>query len=346
MSRNIKSLKKLHSLIGKTVHVVGYGGHEFDAQVTDGVKHGWSGKYSTLLYTTDKAAEDETFWWKSGSKPHAVPGKGVRWGHIVREQSQLTEELKSVTTTKDKAKAKVKKTTKTFVSLEDLLANEGHHCEMADGSTGFIAGSQYRNHVCVLHNSKGPSEGWSIRRSGNASEIKGVSKDFIKLFSKGWHVGTDFDAEQVKVKAILDETSESHKKKPTDKKKRKTAKYIGCEEIQKNIGKYCKLADGQIAFIAEKNGHARLCLKEQSNGCGWSLDFEDVDEKYRPFIADYKRGWCVTDDWDAEQIKVVEIFEDDPTIATPEKGVKTTKTILDMTVREVLEKLNEIIISR
>lgn len=258
MSRNIKSLKKLHSLIGQVVHVVDSEGHAFDAVVEKCSIPGNPNGYAVDLVTAYDIADKDPYWW-----PKSVSEK--TWGHHVVRPHQLTEELRSVTTIKGKAEAEtVKTTTKSYVSFMDLLANEGHYCEMADGTTGYIAGSKYPQHVCVIHNSEGPSEGWTISRFCSEEEILGVSKSFIKRFSKAWHVGSEDEAEQVKVAEILDKVCKSKKAK------------------QKKVTE------------------------------------EDLE--------------------DAEDISVVEILEDDS-----EKCAESSKTILDMTIREVLEKLDEII---
>lgn len=323
MSRNIKSLKKLHSLIGETVHVVSSEGYEFNAVVEDGRQRS---KYAVTLITTDSRANEDPYWW------HASFSENT-WGHHVVRQSQLTEELRSVTTVKEKADTKtVKATKKSYVSAEDLLANEGHYCEMADGTTGFIAGSVYPDCVCVLHNSE-DSAGWCISKR---KEITGVSKSFLKKFSKGWHVSTNEEAKLVKVAKILADTEPCETEETSSKKP-----FLFREQLLKHIGKRCKMSDGTEGLIVKTDtGNPRVLMKARANDHGWSYDegHEDDTGASKEVRSKYQYAWNVIDNGDAEDIAVVEILEDDT-----EKPVESSKTILDMTIREVLEKLDEII---
>lgn len=414
MSRNIKSLKKLHSLIGETVHVVSSEGYEFNAVVEDGRQRS---KYAVTLVTTDSRANDDPYWW------HASFSENT-WGHHVVRQSQLTEELRSVTTVKEKADTKtVKATKKSYVSAEYLLANEGHYCEMADGTTGFIAGSVYPDCVCVLHNSE-DSAGWCISKR---KEITGVTESFLKKFSKGWHVSEDDEAKLVKVAKILDKVSSADKAEQKklsledlkenighcctfdsgDKgyicesthgqilvcfntkqhghgwkvdrdvpenlhKHFRYAYFIGdaslieeigivsidtepCElqdivskkpflfreQLLEHIGERCKMSDGTEGLIVKSDtGNPRVLMKARANNHGWSYDegLEDDTGASKEVRSKYQYAWNVIDNGDAEDIAVVEILEDDT-----KKPVESSKTILDMTIREVLEKLDEII---
>lgn len=327
MSRNIKSLKKLHSLIGETVHIVGSDGHEFDAVVEDGTKHCATGKYAVTLVTTDSKAAKESYWWQGSTRP--LTGVCTKaWGHHVTDHHQLTEELRSVTTIKSKEKTKVKKTTKrSFVSAEDLKANEGHYCIMADGSTGFIAGSKYSDSVCVLHNCK-KAKGWFP--ADRTSEIKGVSKDFIKLFSRGWHVSSDYTAVDVKVVEILDET-----RKPKKARRKK----ITLENLEQGIGHFCTFKSGDKGYICESTkGNLLICFNTKQNKHGWEVD-GDVP-KY--LHEHFKYAYFIFSPDNIEELGIASI---DPE-TTDFQAAESSKTILDMTVREVLEKLNEIIISR
>lgn len=336
MSRNIKSLKKLHSLIGQVVHVVDSEGHTFDAVVEKCSIPGIPNKYAVDLVTAYDIADEDPYWW-----PKSVSEK--TWGHHVVRPHQLTEELRSVTTIKEKAETKtVEVAKKSYVSFMDLLASEGHYCEMADGTTGFIAGSKYPNHVCVIHNSEGPSEGWTISRYGRESEILGVSKSFLKRFSKAWHVGSEDEAEQVKVAEILIKAGKTKKAKRKTKESVSTKEsFLTREQLLEHVGKRCKMSDGTEGLIVKTDsGTPRVLMKARANDHGWLYN-ETVEYDTGASVevrGQYKYAWNVTDNEDAEDISVVEILEDDS-----EKCAESSKTILDMTIREVLEKLNEII---
>lgn len=286
MSKTIKSIKTLKKHLGETVHVVSYDGYEFDAKVVDSLRGGYLG-----LFTTDKAAENDTYWWSGVTDGYC---------HIVTKPYQIKTELKSITLLEAKGtKAKVKKTAKkSFVSADTLKANKGHYCEMADGSTGFIAGSKYPGHVCVLHNSEGPSDGWSIRRSGNASEIKGVTKSFIKKFSKGWHVGNVYDATGVKVAKILEEN-------------RSDTEFLTRSELLKGIGHFCELSDGSKGFICQtRQGNPRVLSNVKK--AGWLYEPADYSGDTAPetLKKTFSRAFNISDEADAKHVEVVEVLKE------------------------------------
>ena len=321
MSRNIKTYKCLQKHLGKTVHIINEDGIEFDAQV------GYVGEGCLILHTEDKKADAATGWWED---------KGG-WSHYCREDRpyQITTELKSIALVKEKKPVKTKKKPGrkkvTYKTLEDLKANVGHYCTMYDGSIGFICELTCKEHegnVRVLMNTK---EGWTYDK--DSKERDNAPKFVQDQYERAFNIWDNTDAEYVKVKKI---SSAAIKLEELDKKS-----FLNREQLLEHIGKRCKMSDRTEGLIVKaSSGNPRILMKARANDHGWlyneSCEYDSgASVKVR---GQYKYAWNICDDEDAEDISVVEILEDDD-----EKCAESSKTILDMTIREVLEKLDEII---
>lgn len=187
MVKNIKTVKQLEKYLGETLHVVSHDGYEFDATVetASSPKDPW-----LVLKTTNKMANRDPFWWMLGG----------RVCHNCAYDYQITEELKSLTTTADKKASK--KTTK-YLTMAELDAARGHFCLLEDGSRGFICTKTESEEkpTRVLHNSP-DSFGWSYTKTempeDNAPET--VKHDF----EKAYNVWNDDNAFAVKVVKVLE----------------------------------------------------------------------------------------------------------------------------------------------
>lgn len=230
-----------------------------------------------------------------------------------------------------------------MLTKEDFLKNIGHFCTMDDGSKGFICKTEKGN-PRVLHNLPEKYCGWPYSEGfcdDNAPE------PLKKKFSRAWNVLNDYDVIDSGVKRILkscvNKTSKKTKKsKETPKAKDTKQKLLTADEIKAGIGHLCKLSDGQEAFIAlSPGGVPVVCMKEKKEGLGWVLHFDIIAEEFRSIAESYSYGWGITCSNDAKIIGVVEILES-PSVDSI-KVAESPKTILDMTVKELLEKLNEII---
>lgn len=320
MSRNIKTAKCLRKHVGKTVHVKSYSEYEFDATV----ELDTSFKEKKLrLYTEDDKADKDPYWW---------PNLDGRYGHSCTYDNQITEELKSLTLVTTK---KATKKAERVLTKAELDAARGHFCLLKDGSKGFICTkiASDEKPTRILHNSS-DSRSWSYteREMSEDDAPEAVKHDF----KNAYNVWNDSDSLAVKVVKVLEKYDG---RKYRYKKAKKDTKFLTASEIHKGIGHLCKLADGQEAFIAANEGDiAIICMHSRSNSQGWSLDASDVAEKFRDIIKDYKYGWGIHGENDANRIKVVSIL-DEP----EDKTAESPKTILDMTIRELLEKLDEII---
>lgn len=321
MSRNIKTYSCLQKHLGKTVHIINEDGIEFDAQV------GYVGEGCLILHTEDKKADAATGWWED---------KGG-WSHYCIEDRpyQITTELKSIALVKEKKPVKTKKKPGrkkvTYKTLEDLKANVGHYCTMYDGSKGFICELTSKDHEGVVRVLMNSDDGWTYEE--DSKERDNAPKFVQDQFQRAFNIWNDLDAEHVKVMKIGAEAVklEEPYKKP----------FLFREQLLKHIGKRCKMSDGTEGLIVKTgSGAPRILMKARANDHGWLYN-ETVEYDTGASVevrSNYKYAWNVCDNEDAEDISVVEILEDDS-----EKCAESSKTILDMTIREVLEKLNEII---
>lgn len=327
MSRNIKTVKCLRKHVGKTVHVKSFLGLEFDATV----ELDTSFKDEKLrLYTDDDKADKDPYWWTN------VGGR-YRYGHSCIYNHQITKELKSlalVTTKKDTKKSE------RVLTKDELDAARGHFCLLQDGTKGFICVkiASDKKPTRILHNSS-DSRSWSYTEhqmfDDNAPEA--VKHDF----KKAHNIWNDSDSLDVKVVKVLEKYDG---RKYRYKKAKKATTFLTAHEIKKGIGHLCKLADGQEAFIATNEGDVPIiCIPSRYNSIVWSLDASVVAKKFRDSIKDYKYGWGIHCENDANRIKVVKILDEPKEEAPKAKTAESPKTILDMTIRELWEKLNEII---
>lgn len=319
MVKKIKTVEQLKKHIGETLRVVSKDGYTFDATVetTGNPEDPWC-----ILKTTDKVANKDTSWWKLGGKVC----------HNCAYDYQISEELESLTTIGSKASKRV-------LTKAELDAARGHFCLLEDGSKGFICVKIAADEkpTRILHNSP-DSRSWSYteREMSEDNAPEAIKHDF----QNAYNVWNDSDSLAVKVVKVLEKYDG---RKYRYKKVKKEQKFLSAHEIRKGIGHLCKLADGQEAFIACNEGNVPvICMPSRSNGHGWSLDKSDVADKFKGSIKGYRYGWGIHGD--AEDIKVAEIL-DEPKAEAPKeaKTAESKKTILDMTIRELLEKLDEIV---
>lgn len=325
MVKKIKTVKQLEKHIGETLHVVSREGYEFDATVE---KTGKSSDSWLVLKTTDKVANKDTSWWQLGGNAC----------HNCAYDYQITDELRSLTTIGGKAEEKVER----VLTKAELDAARGHFCLLEDGSKGFICVKIAADEkpTRILHNSP-DSRSWTYTThempEDNAPEA--IKHDFEKAYNI-WNDDNALDVKVVKVLEKYDGRKYRYKKvQKTVTKDKEEQKFLTASEIRRGIGHLCKLADGQEAFIACNDANIPIiCMPSRSNGRGWSLGASDVSAKFEDAIKGYRYGWGIHCEDDAASIKVVSIL-DEPKVKTAE----SPKTILDMTIRELLEKLDEII---
>lgn len=326
MVKKIKTVKQLKKHIGETLHVVSREGYEFDATVatTGNPEDPWC-----ILRTTDKVANKDHSWWP-------LDGKIC---HNCAYDYQISEELTSLTTIDGKAEKKAER----VLTKAELDAARGHFCLLQDGTKGFICVkiSVDEKPTRIIHNSSA-SRSWSYteREMSEDNAPEAVKHDF----KNGYNIWNDDDALAVKVVKVLekyDGRKYRYKKAKKTVEEKEDTKFLTVSEIYKGIGHLCKLVDGQEALIAVSDGGvAIICMRSRSQGRGWGLDASDVADKFKDSIKDYKYGWGIHCTRDAEAIKVVEILD---TQLEPKCTESTKKSVLDLTVRELLEKIYEAI---
>lgn len=323
MVKKIKTVKELKKHIGETLRVVSKDGYTFDATVETS---GSSSDPWLILKTTDKEANKDHSWWTLGGKVC----------HNCAYDYQISEELTSLTTIDGKAEKKVER----VLTKAELDAARGHFCLLQDGTKGFICVKIEADEkpTRILHNSS-DSRSWSYteREMSEDNAPEAIKHDF----KNGYNIWNDDDALAVKVVEVLEKYDG---RKYRYKKLKKEQKFLTASEIRKGIGHLCKLTDGQEAFIACNEGNVPvICMPSRSNGHGWSLDKSDVADKFKGSIKDYRYGWGIHCDGDAEDIKVAEILDEPKAKEESTKTAESPKTVLDMTIRELLEKLDEIV---
>ena len=323
MVKTIKTVKQLKKHIGETLRVVSEDGYTFDATVEEG---GNPADPWLVLKTTNKMANKDRFWWMLGGKVC----------HNCAFDDQISKELKSLTTTTEKKASKKKSKYLTMTELDDA---RGHFCLLEDGSKGFICTKTESEEkpARVLHNCP-DAIGWNYtgKETPEDDAPEAIKHDFVKAYN----VWSDDDAFSLKVIKVLEKYDG---RKYRFKKAKKDEKILTASEIQAGVGHLCRLADGQESFIATNAFDIPIvCMRSRSSECGWCLESSDVAPKFRDSIKDYKYGWGISDEEDAKSIKVVSIL-DEPKAEAHKAKEETPKTILDMTIREVLEKLDEII---
>lgn len=187
MVKTIKTVKQLKKYIGETLHVVSYDGYEFDATVetASNPRDPW-----LILKTTNKMANKDHFWWMLGGKVC----------HNCAYDYQITDELKSLTTTADKKASK--KTTK-YLTMAELDAARGHFCLLEDGSKGFICikTESEERPTRVLHNY---SDAIGLSYTGREHHEDDAPEAIKHDFEKAYNVWSDGDAESLKVVKILE----------------------------------------------------------------------------------------------------------------------------------------------
>ena len=323
MSRNIKTVKCLAKHIGKTVKVVDDEGRTFLATVEEGPD----------LYTTDKKAEMSMYWWWSGRDSY---------GHHCKRDSQITDELKSLTLVSDKKPSKkvVKDYTPVYADEHVVKKNVGKFCKLYNGKIGKIIDRGDRSPLLLLKEYD-PEIGWGLDAD---SEYR---KDGWKY---GWNMH-DQGCDTAKIVEFFDDDPTVKKKraKKTKKTEVEAKEIVLADELKKNVGHFCEMVDGSTGFIAGSTYPDNVCVLHNSDGDsdGWIISrFDRISEikgVSKSFIKMFSKGWHVKGDEEAEEVKVAKILESSEAYELEES--KTKKTIYDLTVRELLEKLNEIVIS-
>lgn len=114
------------------------------------------------------------------------------------------------------------------------------------------------------------------------------------------------------------------------------------EDFIKNIGHFCTMVDGSKGFICKtENGNPRVLHNLPEKYYGWLYtDAVYSDNTPEPLKNKFNRAWNIRSEDDVIDSGVKRILK---SCFDSKKTPKAKKTILDMTVKELLEKLDEII---
>lgn len=216
-----------------------------------------------------------------------------------------------------------------MLTRKNFLNNIGHFCTMDDGSKGFICKTE-RGNPRVLHNLPEKYYGWCYdehKTDDNAPE------SLKKKFARAWNISDMDDVMKSGVKRILKSCIDSKKTAKTKEAKQAT---VTVEDLEKNTGHCCTFKSGDKGYICE-GPHCKtlICFNTKQNAYGWKVD-KDVPEYLHKH---FKYAWFV---YGSSQIKELGIVSIDPETVDFQAS-ESKKTILDMTVKELLEKLDEII---
>lgn len=234
------------------------------------------------------------------------------------------------------------------LTVKDFVDGIGHYCKMKDGSLGYIARkTAHKGSVLprVLHNLR-------ISYSWEYSDIERTEDDapesLKKTFERAWNINDQDDADNSGVAKIYQRMPNGMRasKKVVKKKERtpkKTLGFLNTEQILEGVGHFCLMADGSEGYIARTRSGTPLVLHNADKICdGCRFDPEDFSStrEDKELCKNYHRAWWIHGDSDAEEVKVVEILDTQP----EEKCAESTKkSVLDLTVRELLEKIYEAI---
>lgn len=116
------------------------------------------------------------------------------------------------------------------------------------------------------------------------------------------------------------------------------------EDFIKNIGHFCTMDDGSKGFICKTemdNPRVLHNLPEKYWGWPYSLSISN-DNAPKSLKKKFSYAWNICNDGDAKCSGVKRILKKCIDLDS-KKTTESPKTILDMTVKELLEKLDEII---
>ena len=232
------------------------------------------------------------------------------------------------------------------LTIKDFIGGIGHYCKMADGSTGYIC-----RKICGGN----PPRILSNCTEGNSWEYGDIEKEqddapscISEKYKRAWNINDDYDAYcsgVVKIYKRMPNGMKSSKKvvKKKEYAPKKTQEFLNREQIADGVGHFCIMADGSEGYIARTKSEDPLVLHNADKTCeGWSFDPSDYSDtrEETELCKKYHRAWWIHGDSCAEEVKVVKILDTKPEHECTES---TKKSVLDLTVRELLEKIYEAI---
>lgn len=132
-------------------------------------------------------------------------------------------------------------------------------------------------------------------------------------------------------------------------KKEPEEKYFSAKELLDSVNNFVKLKSGQVGYLIKRKFGAKeiatVLMKQQEDGYGWNIS-NNNEQISVELEQKYSCGWNFWDDNDAKDVQVIKVVDDDEEVKEEPSEGPVKNALLDMTVRELLEVLNEIIVSR
>lgn len=306
MSRSIKSLKKLKSMVGQEVkvctldNVVGIclvvEDNTGDICLISKDKALLAAKYFWTIWTCDK----ERF--KDCTADYVV-------GHYCCFDHQLIKELKWVTSSVPRKKT-AKETKEEFIlepkTVEELWAKAPCKVRLSDGQIGYAETKAGRkDHATVYFNEglNGSGMGWKAEHP---------------IYKRGWYVNCVDDFETI----FRKKDEKPVKETDTTKLTRDDAfKPLNIEQLRENMPCYVLLKDGQIGYVDYDWGIPLVYFNTPVDKTyGWKTDRKD-----------FNVAWYINDEEDFEA--VFEVSEG--------KIAQSAEPSLQEVLKEILETIND-----
>lgn len=307
MSRSIKSLKKLKSMVGREVKVCTLDnvvGICLVAKDTEG---------DVCLISKDRALSKAKYFWNIQEQRECIKDCTVEYvaGHYCWRDNQLTDQLKWVTSSVPRKKT-AKETDEEFIlepkSVEELWAKAPCKVRLSDGQIGYAeteAGRKEHATVYFKEGLYGGEIGWKTKHPP---------------YKRGWHVNCRGDFE-----VIFGRKDE----KPTveTKETRDDAfKPLNLDQLKDQIPCHVLLKDDQIAYVDYDTGTPTVYMQSLCGEIGWPTKQKEG----------YKYGWYLHDEDDFEDVFYT--FDAEPEYKLAQSAESSQQEVL----KEILQTLKEI----
>lgn len=318
MSRCIKSLKKLKSLVGKEVKVCTLDNVIGICLVAE------DDAGDTCLISKDKALLKAKYFWEIRGERERIKDCTAKYiaGHYCWREHQLTDELKWVTSSvpskKSAVKAKskpAKETDEEIVlepkSVEELWAKAPCKVRLKDGQIGYAETEAGRKEHATVYFNKGVDGGlgWEAHHT---------------TYKRGWHVNCIQDFEMIFGKKDEEPVVETKETKTSKLTRDDAFRPLNLDQLREHVPCHVLLKDDQIAYVDYEHGTPTVYMQHLCDGeIGWPTDAEG-----------FNYGWHLNDEEDFKEVFYT--FDAEPVEKTPED------TSVPAVLKEILETLKEI----
>ena len=318
MSRCIKSLKKLKSLVGKEVKVCTLDnviGICLVAEDNEG---------DICLISKDKALiKTEYFWNIKNRDTEHIKNLTAEYiaGHYCHRDYQLTDELKWVTSSVPRKKSTVKEIDEEIVleptSVEELWAKAPCKVRLRDGQIGYAETEAGRKEHATVYFNKGVDGGigWGAHHP---------------TYKRGWHVNCVGDFEAIFVTKAEKPAVETKETKTSKLTRDDAFRPLNLDQLKEQIPCHVLLKDDQIAYVDYETGTPTVYMQKLCGGeIGWPTSAEG-----------FNYGWYLHDEDDFEE--VFEVSEGKLAQSAESEDKTPEDTSVPAVLKEILETLKEI----